>query len=91
MRRHAERALVIVCAVLYLYPIATRRADRKAHTMNDTRTLPEIGEWYTTHKTGTVGWVCEIVPNKTGTFRLRLRTVDLDVKWTTFIPAEVSL
>lgn len=57
----------------------------------NTRTLPEIGEEYTTHKTGVTGWVCEIVPNKTGTFRLRLRTETLEVRWTTFIPEGVKV
>lgn len=54
-------------------------------------TLPEIGEEYTTHQTGVTGWVCEIVPNRTGTFRLRLRTETLDIKWTTFIPEGVKV
>ena len=77
--------------LLYFVPIATRRADRKARHMNDTRTLPEIGEWYTTHNSGVIGWVCEIVPNRTGTFRLRLRTETLEVRWTTFIPEGVKV
>ena len=84
-------SFVIVCPRPYLLPIATRRADRKATHMNDTRTLPEIGEWYITHNSGVIGWVCEIVPNRTGTFRLRLRTLDLDTRWTTFIPEGVKV
>ena len=56
-----------------------------------TKVLPEIGEWYTTHNSGIVGFVCEIVPNRTGTFKLRLRTEELKVKWTTFIPEGVEV
>lgn len=54
-------------------------------------TLPEIGDWYVTHNSGVIGWVCEIVPNRTGTFRLRLRTVELETRWTTFIPEGVTV
>ena len=54
-------------------------------------TLPEIGEEYTTHKSGVTGWVMEIVPNSTGTFRLRLRTATLETRWTTFIPEGVKV
>ena len=53
--------------------------------------LPEIGEEYTTHASHVTGWVCEIVPNRTGTFRLRLRTDTLNIKWTTFIPEGVKV
>jgi hypothetical protein len=51
--------------------------------------VPEIGDFYVTHESGTEGWVMEIVPNNTGTFRLRLRTADLKSKWTTYVPAEI--
>ena len=88
MIRHAERTIDTRLRLHYLYLIATMRADRKAHTMNE---LPEIGDWYTTHNSGVVGWVCEILPNRTGTFRLRLRTLDLDTRWTTFIPEGVEV
>lgn len=54
-------------------------------------TLPTIGEEYTTHVHGVTGWVMEIVPNRTGTFRLRLRTADLETRWTTFIPEGVTV
>jgi hypothetical protein len=46
----------------------------------------EIGEEYTTHKSGVVGWIMEIVPNRTGSFRLRLRTETNEVRWTTYVP-----
>jgi hypothetical protein len=51
----------------------------------------EIGDEYTTHKSGVQGWIMEIVPNRTGTFRLRLRTVDNEVRWTTYIPEGVEV
>lgn len=47
---------------------------------------PEIGDYYVTHKSHAEGWVCEIVPNPSGTLRLRLRTVELKVRWTTWVP-----
>jgi len=46
----------------------------------------EIGEEYTTHKSGVHGWIMEIVPNRTGSFRLRLRTENNEVRWTTYVP-----
>lgn len=55
-----------------------------------TKVLPEIGEYYTTHKSHEGGWVCEIVPNPSGTVRLRLRKVDLSIRWTTWIPEETE-
>lgn len=49
--------------------------------------IPEmIGEWYTTQSSHVGGWVMEVVPNATGSFRLRLFTPDLQTRWTTFIP-----
>jgi hypothetical protein len=56
-----------------------------------TKTAPELGEFYTTHKSHEEGWVCEIVPNPSGSIRLRLRTVDLKVRWTTWVPYEVEV
>jgi hypothetical protein len=55
-----------------------------------TKVLPELGEYYTTHKSHEGGWVCEIVPNPSGTVRLRLRKVDLSIRWTTWIPEETE-
>jgi hypothetical protein len=49
---------------------------------------PEVGEFYVTHKSEVEGWVCEIVPNPSGSMRIRLRTVDLQVRWTTWVPTE---
>jgi hypothetical protein len=49
----------------------------------------EIGEKYTTHKSGVNGWIMEIVPNRTGSFRLRLRTEDNEIRWTTYVPPVV--
>lgn len=47
----------------------------------------EIGQTYTTHKSGVTGTVQEIVANPTGTYRVRL-DVNGEVKWTTFVPEE---
>jgi hypothetical protein len=46
----------------------------------------EIGEKYTTQVSGVNGWIMEIVPNRTGSFRLRLRTEDNEIRWTTYVP-----
>lgn len=46
-------------------------------------TLPAIGDQFTTQRAGFVGIVKEIVPNKTGTYRIRLE-VDGEDRWTTF-------
>ena len=35
------------------------------------------------------GWIMEIVPNRTGSFRLRLRTEDNEIRWTTYVPPVV--
>ena len=42
----------------------------------------EIGDMYTTAKSGVRGIVCEIVPNPNGTYRVRLDTPAGD-RWTT--------
>ena len=48
--------------------------------------LLEIGQKYTTQVSGVNGWIMEIVPNRTGSFRLRLRTEDNEIRWTTYVP-----
>lgn len=45
----------------------------------------EIGQIYTTHKSGVVGQIMEIVPNRTGSFRVRLNTAEGE-RWTTYLP-----
>ena len=45
----------------------------------------EIGQIYTTHKSGVVGQIMEIVPNRTGSFRVRLN-VNGETRWTTYLP-----
>ncbi len=45
----------------------------------------EIGQTYTTHKSGVVGQIMEIVPNRTGSFRVRLNTAEGE-RWTTYLP-----
>lgn len=52
--------------------------------------MVEIGDKYITHKSGVEGIVLEIVPNKTGSFRIRLVTTALETRWTTYIPEKVS-
>ena len=47
---------------------------------------PEIGELYTTKRSRIEGFVVEKVPNKTGSIRIRLLTIDLETRWTTFVP-----
>jgi hypothetical protein len=47
---------------------------------------PKEGDWYTTHSSGVSGRIQEIVPNKTGTSRVRLRMNDGNERWTTHIP-----
>ena len=45
----------------------------------------ELGQTYTTHKSGVVGQIMEIVPNRTGSFRVRLN-VNGETRWTTYLP-----
>ena len=47
----------------------------------------EIGQIYTTHKSGVQGQVMEIVPNRTGSFRVRLKVEgQSEPRWTTYLP-----
>ena len=48
----------------------------------------ELGQTYTTHKSGVVGQIMEIVPNRTGSFRVRLNTAEGE-RWTTYLPPVV--
>jgi hypothetical protein len=47
---------------------------------------PEVGEIYTTQKTKLTGVVKEVVPNRTGSYRVRIQTTTLEMRWTTFVP-----
>ena len=47
---------------------------------------PKEGDWYTTHGSGVSGRIEEIVPNRTGTSRIRLKLNDGTDRWTTHIP-----
>ena len=49
---------------------------------------PRLYEEYTTHKSGVIGWVMDIIPNPSGTLRLRLFTADLETRWTTYVPQD---
>jgi hypothetical protein len=48
--------------------------------------MPEIGEIFTSTKSGITGIVREIVENSTGSFRIRLEIEDGSEKWTTLVP-----
>jgi hypothetical protein len=47
---------------------------------------PKVGDTYTTHQSKVTGKIEEIVPNKTGTSRIRLKLEDGADRWTTHIP-----
>lgn len=51
---------------------------------------PQLFQRYTTQKSGVEGVIVEIVPNKTGSFRLCLLTMGEDgevvSRWTTYVP-----
>lgn len=49
-------------------------------------TPPKLGDMYTTHSSGVSGKVEEIVPNKTGSSRIRLKLEDGKDRWTTHLP-----
>lgn len=50
----------------------------------------EIGAFYTTQVNGVEGWICDIIEKPTEKYPnrkvLRLRTFDLEVRWTSYIP-----
>jgi hypothetical protein len=54
---------------------------------------PKVGDVYTTQKTGVIGLVMEVVPNRTGSIRLRLLPLteqgfiaNTEFRWTTWVP-----
>ena len=51
---------------------------------------PELTDMYTTQVNGVKGIVAEIVPNRTGSLRLRLITTTLETRWTTWVPPKVE-
>jgi hypothetical protein len=50
----------------------------------------EVGDKYITQKTGVEGIILEIVPNDTGSVRLRLVTPALETRWTTYVPERLG-
>ena len=52
--------------------------------------VPEVGQLYETQKSHVVGVVVEVVPNPSGTYRLRLVTPQLETRWTTFTPEVIN-
>lgn len=61
-------------------------APDRANNPKRKYTPPKEGDWYTTHSSGVSGRIEEIVPNKTGTSRIRLKLNDGKDRWTTHIP-----
>jgi hypothetical protein len=51
-----------------------------------TPTHLEIGEVITTQRNGLTGIVKEVVPNRTGTYRVRYQHPTLGMLWTTYDP-----
>jgi hypothetical protein len=49
-------------------------------------TPPKLGDMYTTHSSGVTGKIEEIVQNKTGTSKFKLRTSEGKERWTTYVP-----
>lgn len=49
-------------------------------------TTPKILDFYTTKVSGVSGVIVEMVPNKTGSIRIRLITTSLETRWTTWVP-----
>lgn len=52
---------------------------------------PKVGDMYTTHTSDATGRIEEIVANKTGTSKLRLKTAEGKDRWTTHVPPGVSV
>ena len=52
---------------------------------------PELMDVYTTKVHGVKGIIVEIVPNRTGSLRLRLITTTLETRWTTWVPTKVDV
>ena len=52
------------------------------------RKTVKVGQRYTTHNSGVKGVIVEVVPNPSGTSRVRLATknVEQPYRWTTFVP-----
>jgi hypothetical protein len=50
----------------------------------------EVGDTYTTQKNNVTGVIMEIVPNDTGSTRLKLLTADLVIRWTTYVPERLG-
>jgi hypothetical protein len=50
----------------------------------------QVGDKYTTQKHNVEGIIMEIVPNDTGSVRLRLVTTNLETRWTTYVPERLG-
>lgn len=60
-------------------------APNRANDPKRKYTPPKVGDMYTTHKSGVVGKIEEVVQNPSGSSRIRLN-VDGKDRWTTHLP-----
>jgi hypothetical protein len=65
-------------------------APDRANNPQRKYTPPKVGDMYTTHNSGVTGKIEEVVPNRTGTSRIRMKTEDGADRWTTHIPPKDS-
>lgn len=54
--------------------------------MSATLTIPKVGDVFTSQRHFITGIVKEVVPNKTGTYRIRYQHATLGMCWTTYDP-----
>ena len=54
--------------------------------MNRVSNPPEVGDIFTTQSRGLTGVIKEVVPNRTGTYRIRYQHATLGDQWTTYDP-----
>ena len=66
-------------------------AQDRANDPKRKYTPPKLGDMYTSHSSGVSGKIEEIVANKTGTSKLRLKLDDGKDRWTTHVPPGTSV
>lgn len=54
--------------------------------MSATATIPQVGDVFTSQRHFITGIVKEVVPNRTGTYRIRYQHETLGMLWTTYDP-----
>ncbi len=57
--------------------------------MSATLTIPQVGDVITTQRNNLTGIVKEVVPNRTGTYRIRYQHPTQGMLWTTYDPRKV--